>query len=95
MKNKQQLTKAQIIAKFEEFLKENNCYEDFVKNYNEDEYNKNLYDSLQEYFDDMSEYVYIEEAFIWDDGFKECYDFWGLINNKWQSRYKEIIGEEN
>ena len=48
MKNKQQLTKAQIIAKFEEFLKENNCYDDFVEGLKTNSYNVNtiiFYDS--------------------------------------------------
>lgn len=91
MKNKQQLTKAQIIAKFEEFLKENNCYEEFVKNTLT--LNNGLFKTMEEYYycDDNDECLVLGAFILLASDEQIWYD----IHKKWQSRYKEIIGEEN
>ena len=93
-KNNKQLTKAQIIAKFEEFLKENNCYEEFVENFDLNVAMKSIDKFYSTYtessnFDDL-----VSGAFQWYQS-EQGDEFWEELHKKWQSRYEELISEEN
>jgi hypothetical protein len=91
--NKNKIPKDQIIAKFEEFLKENNCYEEFLEGIKTRQKEimpkEDYYDSAAE---DYPHYL-ISCAFTWN--FNNEHKFWREIDKKWQSRYKELISEEN
>ena len=91
MKKTKQILKPQIIAKFEEFLKENNCYEEFVKNTLT--LNNGHWKTIEEYYycDDNDECLALG-AFV---PLKKDEQHWYDIHKKWRSRYEELISEEN
>lgn len=77
------------IAKFEEFLKENECYEEFEQNI----INERMFISIKDACD--SDYVCIEDfvsiCFSWKG---ERYDFWSELDEKWIKRYEQLMEQE-
>ena len=75
------------IEKFEQFLKDNNCYEEFEKNILELNYIKITKEVLYE--DEAISFLY--KSFVWCASEQE-HHFWSELNEKW---IKLIEQEEN
>lgn len=63
------------------FLKENDCYYQYIKNYNN--YNNEYYMPLT-----ILKYSYnlINNAFVWRET-KEGFDYWEKIHNEWITNF--------
>lgn len=63
------------------FLKENDCYYQYIKNYNN--YNNEYYMPLT-----ILKYSYnlINNAFVWRET-KEGFDYWEKIHNEWLDNF--------
>lgn len=76
------------IAKFEEFLKENECYEEFEQNIINERYFISIKDACDSDWFGAEDFVSI--CFIWEG---ERYDFWSELDDKWRERHEQLIAK--
>jgi len=79
-----------IIEKFESFLKENDCYDEFFNKILETRVD---YSTKYEYYESCESYMQdlISCAFAWPD---DKLDFWDELDQKWQIIYKDLISKK-
>jgi hypothetical protein len=74
---------------FIKWLKSNNCYEQFVFNFNEQK-KWHGYSSLDEYLNKYSHYRDYMGIFWWGKA-KERFDYWEALHYKWEAFCKNNI----
>lgn len=70
------------ITKFEAFLKENNCYEEFEINTKKYYTDISFKDVIKNTFYTERIYDFVACAFCWDN---ERFDFWDKLDDKWRA----------
>lgn len=92
--------KKQIQTLFENFLKKENLYENFVESIDEKFISKHIRQTMKNYpndklktlYENVSPMGFIMNAFLWDDT-KEKATTWSNINNKWEKIINDFFNE--
>lgn len=89
---KQEKNKDCWIAKFEEFLKENECYEEFEQNVIN--LNYGAWKTLKGFYSDFgleSVFLFVSSGFVFSDTSNR--NFWSQLQSKWQERYEQLMAQ--